>query len=530
MKRTIIITVIMFIALFAFGQEAEWQWAEQLQGNSGDFVIAKTVDDDGNCFVTGLYGESITFGDITLTGGGVFIAEINAAGIWQWAISIDGPVDSPAISIDSYGYIYIAGSFMINIQLGPFSLEGGGLFLAKLNTSGEWQWARQATVPYIECRGISTDSYGNAYVACKFSGTAQFGIFSITAIDSDDTLVARYSHDGNCLWVEQAGPKYPNAIFTDSQGNSYVTGKFFGEAVFGSFTLESWGNCDIFVAKIGPMGSWLWAKNAGGPSDDGDGIGIGANSDNDIFITGYFEDTVAFGEFILTSYGERDIFVTKMDSQGNWLWAEQAGGSAQDTGKDICIDQYGNSFVTGLFSSTAIFGSNTISSLGNTDLFVAKIDPLGNWLWVEQAGGQIGSFFEPSITINSNGDSYVAGGFSYLVNFGPYPLSSNGDEDFFVAKLSNDVSIENELSQNFNNLLNYPNPFNPVTNISFDIKENETGTLSIYNLKGQIVESKEFTSGKHIYPWNADKRGSGLYIYQLKTDSCVETKKMLLLK
>jgi hypothetical protein len=77
---------------------------------------------------------------------------------------------------------------------------------------------------------------------------------------------------------------------------------------------------------------------------------------------------------------------------------------------------------------------------------------------------------------------------------------------------------------------NYPNPFNPTTTISLDIKEGETGTLTIFNLKGQMVDSKEFDSGKHDYPWNAEKRGSGLYIYQLKTESCIETKKMLLLK
>jgi len=77
---------------------------------------------------------------------------------------------------------------------------------------------------------------------------------------------------------------------------------------------------------------------------------------------------------------------------------------------------------------------------------------------------------------------------------------------------------------------NYPNPFNPITNIQFEIKENETGVLSIFNLKGQIIQSQRFNSGKHDYLWNAENCGSGVYLYKLQTESFTEIRKMLLLK
>ncbi|MCD4795972.1 MAG: T9SS type A sorting domain-containing protein [Candidatus Cloacimonetes bacterium] len=77
---------------------------------------------------------------------------------------------------------------------------------------------------------------------------------------------------------------------------------------------------------------------------------------------------------------------------------------------------------------------------------------------------------------------------------------------------------------------NHPNPFNPITNIQFDIKENETGVLSIFNLKGQIIESQRFNSGKHDYLWNAENCSSGIYFYKLKAGNHEETKKMILLK
>ena len=88
------------------------------------------------------------------------------------------------------------------------------------------------------------------------------------------------------------------------------------------------------------------------------------------------------------------------------------------------------------------------------------------------------------------------------------------------------------------NLSNYPNPFNPLTTISFDIKDNETGILTIFNIKGQLIESHQFESGKHNYLWDASNQASGIYLYklqtqtitELETQSYTETKKMIMLK
>ncbi len=89
---------------------------------------------------------------------------------------------------------------------------------------------------------------------------------------------------------------------------------------------------------------------------------------------------------------------------------------------------------------------------------------------------------------------------------------------------------ENEI-QNVNyNLSNYPNPFNPLTTIKFDIKENEIGTLKIFNMKGQLLESYQFDAGEHNFQWDASNMSSGVYLYQLQTENTTVNKKMLLLK
>ena len=112
------------------------------------------------------------------------------------------------------------------------------------------------------------------------------------------------------------------------------------------------------------------------------------------------------------------------------------------------------------------------------------------------------------------------------------PLDPDGtpaDMGAFYYDQLNEIN-ENEIPISEFNLSNHPNPFNPETNIQFDIKENETGTLNIFNIKGQIIESLQFESGKHNYLWNASNQASGIYLYKLQTKTINETRKMLLLK
>jgi hypothetical protein len=77
---------------------------------------------------------------------------------------------------------------------------------------------------------------------------------------------------------------------------------------------------------------------------------------------------------------------------------------------------------------------------------------------------------------------------------------------------------------------NFPNPFNPVTSISFIVKENETADLTIYNVRGQQVEKRTFEAGEHSFAWDATEFGSGVYFYSLKSASYSKTSKMIMLK
>jgi hypothetical protein len=163
-------------------------------------------------------------------------------------------------------------------------------------------------------------------------------------------------------------------------GSSYVTGYFGGTSTFGSTTLTSkLGSEDVFVAKLDSTGKWMWAVSAGGTGTAG-GLGISVDSAGNSYVTGDFgfdfsaPGTASFGSTTLTSNGKWDVFVAKLDSTGKWLWAVSAGAGDDDFGRGISVDGAGISYITGSFDGTASFGSTTLTSKGSEDLFVWKVN------------------------------------------------------------------------------------------------------------------------------------------------------------
>ncbi|MDR3669134.1 MAG: SBBP repeat-containing protein [Ignavibacteriaceae bacterium] len=324
---------------------------------------------------------------------------------------------------------------------------------------------------YVQGTGISVDGAGNSYVTGEFYGSAKFDTITIYGHAYNDIFIAKFGSNGVCLWATDIGQSphqsYGNSISTDSEGNSYFTGLGYG--TIGNFHISGW-----FVSKFNTNGNCLWAKSAaigfgfGGVSIDskgncyitGGGIiekfnsngdslwvkqylnssgrSIAADANQNIYITGNFIGNAIFDTIPLTSYGGTDIFISKYDSNGNCLWAKQAGDTNNDAGYGISIDANGNSYVTGYFNGTATFDTFHITSYGGADIFISKYDSNGNCLWVRHAGGNVDYDYGTGVCVDANGNSYIIGHFTGPANFDNTQLSGYGGWDAYIAEFDHD--------------------------------------------------------------------------------------------
>ena len=270
----------------------------------------------------------------------------------------------------------------------------------------------------------------------------------VTGNGYQDIFVAKINSTGNWEWAKSAGGfgyATPVSMVGLSGGSALVTGWFGSQgATFGLQGITNAGTNDIFVAKIGSTGNWEWARSAGGVDDDNPVSMVGL-SDGSALVTGYFGSPGAtFGLQGITSNGDNDIFVAKIGSTGNWEWAASAGGVSYDEPITMVGLSGGSALVTGWFGSQgATFGSRGITNSGgnngSADIFVAKIGSTGNWEWAASAGG-VGDDRPVSVVGLGDGSALVTGYFTgssatfYSTSVDP-PGDVHADPGFLIAAL-----------------------------------------------------------------------------------------------
>jgi gliding motility-associated-like protein len=214
-------------------------------------------------------------------------------------------------------------------------------------------------------------------------------------------------------------------ICSNAAGDSYVTGYFTNSSLFQNTYLSSSsaGIPDGFIYKTNSNGQMQWIKKFGGPGSDR-GIQCKVDSNNDIVITGYFYGSVIFGNTTLTSVANsQDVFIAKLDPNGNYLWATSLGGNLTDAPYGLAIDANNNIILTGSFQGTASFGTQTyttaihpVSNASSHDVFTTKISSTGNVVWTRTGMGKYDNR-GLNVSTDSQNNVYVCGQFSDTISF-----------------------------------------------------------------------------------------------------------------
>lgn len=229
--------------------------------------------------------------------------------------------------------------------------------------------------------------YGGTMIPNRLmdSLSASYSLFDQTELFTSD-FASQFTLQTNVYWQKKIGGSATDEAFgvvTDSSNNVYVCGTQ-GSDTFG-------GSSSVGVVKLDSNGTIVWQKKIGGNSGyAAGGRDIALDSSNNIYVCGYQTED---------SYGSYDLFVCKLQNDGNLLWQKKIGGLATDFGFRLTVDSSGNVYIVGYQQS---------NSYGNSDITLIKLSQLGGLIWQKKIGG-VANDYGYDVDVDSSDNIYVTG-------------------------------------------------------------------------------------------------------------------------
>ncbi len=542
--KPVLVAITFFILFTQFG------FAQTLQSvtffNGATDVNDIAVDNYGNFYATGFYYADLMQNGFTLlTSKGnsdTFIGKFTNSGAIIWLMSFGGKSFDVgrSITVDLEGNVYVVGDFSDSASIGGTQLIPSGgtdIFVLKFNSAGNLLWAKNFGGPLSEiCNSMTTDASGNSYLGGDFYDSTSLGTHNFTSYGQYDIFILKLNTDGNILWAQQAGGERSENVSTitsDASGNIYLTGNFMMTASFGSKQLVSDFNGSVYFVKFNSSGECIWANQSSVPSS-ATGVGITVDPLGTVYASGTFFETLTLGSLSLFNEGGSDLFVTKLNDMGQFVWLGRASGTATFDyffQSHIVVDAFGNSYVSGYFDGTVNFGSIQLNCPGVSEPYLAKLDPAGNFVWVQKGTGP---YINSSNTVALLGNDQVFMGGVYGEHF-----SLGGPElpywGCFIASYSAATGIQNDLSTpvDFSLSQNYPNPFNPSTRIDYSVPVSSNVVIALFDVLGNEISTllnEHKLPGFYSLDFNSNSLPSGVYFYKLTAGNSSLTNKMILIK
>lgn len=386
----------------------------------------------------------------------------------DWANKLEGTgrSESKVIKIDHQNNLYILGEYEGKVDFDPQSTTDWhtssaqrDVYIQKLDKNGNFIWAISlGTVYNNDVYDLECDDKGNIYFLMsyvnKLDCDPDTGKYYLNWGGGEDVAIIKLDSSSRFIWAKSISGAFDqvgNALTFDKSGNIVITGAFQEKVDFdpgpAKFEKIADGTFDYFVLKLDTAGQFVWAKTFGTLySEFGDDIITDA--DNNIYITGRFSDDLDFDASnqtrMISAKGGYDVFIHKLDSNGNYLWAKSFGSNNNEYPKRIFLNLEKQIIICGYFEYKTDFSTDTNASItvtpkGVGDHFVINLDSSGinNWLRTFGETGQdvylnseqdyngniftLGAFYSSSIDLNPGSDSFK--------------IKRTGQNDAFIQKL-----------------------------------------------------------------------------------------------
>jgi len=549
-------------------------WAKQLPGNATTECIR--VDAAGNVYVVGHFTLTADFDPgpgvfklTTVSQNDIFTLKLDPAGNFLWAKSQGGSQGEIAysVAISEAGIVYTAGYCSGTVDFDPgagvFNLTAGILsdcFISALDANGGFLWAKHISGGFNLANSITTNALGNLVIAGEFSGTKDFdpgaGVFNLTSAGASDIFILKLDGLGNFIWaiaVGGIGSEGDESVALDPLGNVFATGRFPSTSDFdpgpGIANLTASGSADIFVLKLTVSGNFVWAKQMTGQLGEA-GKDIAVDAAGNVYTTGFFEDIVDFdpgpGIFNVTTKGSRDIFISKLDTDGNFGWAVGFGEvTSEDEGQGISVDAAGSVYTTGSFQGQIDFDPGPGVSIllnSNAAIFLHKFGPGGvlpltllSFSATAAANGNLlkwqstseintkhfevewstdGQQYNKINTIRAAGNSTQTLHYSYIhaqpikgINYYRLKMVDIDGQFTYSPVVKINVNITSS------GITIYPNPVPDFLQLNIRALKNETILFQLHQADGKVFASKSFNLIKGInnLNWNVAAIATGSY-------------------
>jgi hypothetical protein len=553
-------------------QAPAWQRAVAIDVAGGrnpvSYVQAIATDSSGNVFLAGAFSGTARFSDVTLTTAdnqtNLYVAKWSSnSGRFVWAQQADNLDASSELIAQAVAVrgsdVFVVGSLVGTARLGSTTLVGNhnsSMFVAKLvdaGPTGNFVWAQKPTSPeYSAAQAVAVHN-ASVYVSGLFFGTARFGATALTVGPQQAAAFLVKLTDagttGTFTWAQSvSGPGA--SIQVPALGvngpSVYLAGYFQGPtATFGSLRLANTGGYDGFLAKLtdaGATGTFAWAQQIGGP-DFEQATALAVRGSN-VYVSGWFNSASArFGAVNLANSGgmyTSDVFVAKLTDagpEGQFVWAQGAGGPANDMARDLAVTSSGV-YVSGEFLGSARFGSATYYPTANypvassSSVFLAKLTdagPSGSFAWAQHADG-LGSNYGQAVAASSTA-VYLAGALAATSRFSSTTLTSTTSNSYgFLASVQDDVKLAATPPGPLAAVTLFPNPARAHTTIVVPAKAGvATATLTLADALGRPVKTSTSSLPAAGLRHELDLAGlpSGVYTLRVQVDSAIFMRRLV---
>lgn len=380
-----------------FNPQGSLQWAKVISGPAEDRARGLMIDDDGNIYVVGHFTDTVVFHQ----------------------------TENELISSGSLGQ--------------------KDIFVVKYSPTGEVIWQFTGGSRFDDtATGIDWNRWTNKlYISGGFQSRGDFGNGIALSNGDSDAFLLKMDVDGNTFWAKSGGGEghevAADVVVDVSSQSVYITGDFYQNATFENTQLEAVGSSDMFLAKYSEEGEMLWIKSNGGTNVDV-ATKLGIDLNQKVYVSGYYQLTTVFEMHTATALGYNDVFLAQFNPEGDCMWLKSAGSNALDNALGLAVDWDGTTYQVGMFEEE-IYADDLSVEGDDYDIFIIARKPTGEVKYIKTAGAG-SSDFGMAAALGPNNELYITGYYFFFADFDEITIGNAENGDAFVARLTDVVGIE----------------------------------------------------------------------------------------